>query len=250
MSPGCKCCPPVVQQICITATHRCLAPFSGATVTVTQGVTTISTCTTDATGKCCVQVPAAGTYNYAVTATGYTGFSGSATVAAGATVNRGGNLLIAGRTCTCIGPTNQCDGTSVAEGADGRPATLTYSDGLGTWTTGAATISRLSTNVYASSAFGPCAFGALPCNGAPTSANVTLELAIACEAVGISGRACCIGSPATTQGFTTAGSFYPVSVNIPLTVVSCDPYMATGSAPAPAPLDSIYGGSISITVTG
>jgi hypothetical protein len=62
----CGCVEAPTCQLCTTATDFCTTkPVPGATVTVTQGGTTIGTCTTGADGKCCVDIPASGTYTVA-----------------------------------------------------------------------------------------------------------------------------------------------------------------------------------------
>jgi hypothetical protein len=80
---GCGGCSSCTGTICVTATYY--APIPGATVTVKLGATTIGTCTTDATGKCCVSITAAGTYTVTVSKTGFT--TTSTTVSATCTTN-------------------------------------------------------------------------------------------------------------------------------------------------------------------
>lgn len=74
LSPGsCAECCGDVCRICATVTDCFSTPISGATVTVKQAGSTVGTCTTDAAGKCCVDVPASGSYNVAASKAGYVG---------------------------------------------------------------------------------------------------------------------------------------------------------------------------------
>jgi hypothetical protein len=67
------CCGTASCQLCVTVTDCSGAALSGATVTITQGVTTIGTCTTNGSGQCCVNVSSSGSYVATVTLSGYTG---------------------------------------------------------------------------------------------------------------------------------------------------------------------------------
>lgn len=68
-----RCCCGTSCQLCVTVTNCSGTALSGATVTITQGGTTIGTCTTNGSGQCCVDVPSSGSYVAAVTLSGYTG---------------------------------------------------------------------------------------------------------------------------------------------------------------------------------
>lgn len=90
MGGGCGCCGGTSTcQICVTATSCGGTAVSGATVTVTQGVTTIGTCTTDASGNCCVDVTStgSGTYNVAVSKTSHSGSNKNVSVTCPGTTN-------------------------------------------------------------------------------------------------------------------------------------------------------------------
>lgn len=69
-------------QLCVTVLDQCspFLPVSGATVTVTKAGFATVTCTTDAAGKCCVDIPSSGTYNVAVSKAGFAGSNKPAVV--------------------------------------------------------------------------------------------------------------------------------------------------------------------------
>lgn len=68
---GCKCCCPA--QVCASV-GNCDGAVSGATITVTQGGTTIGTCTTSAGGSCCVNAGSTtGVVNVAYSIGGFSG---------------------------------------------------------------------------------------------------------------------------------------------------------------------------------
>jgi len=109
--------------ICVHA-HSCPgANVSGATFTVKQGSTTIGTCTTDASGNCCVDVTSTGTGTYQVyiSKTGYTGSNATISVTCPGTTNV--DLLIANSGAETLRILSPC-GPSNLDGA-----TLTINGG-------------------------------------------------------------------------------------------------------------------------
>jgi hypothetical protein len=85
----CTCAGATACFLCVTVTTCASVPISGALVTVKHSGTTVNTCTTDASGQCCIDIEAvgSGSYDIAVTKAGY--------AISAATVS-----------CTCPGTTN------------------------------------------------------------------------------------------------------------------------------------------------
>lgn len=62
-SGGCCCGVTGPCTLCVHTQDCSSAIVSGATITVSQGGTTVGTCTTNSSGNCCVSIPSTGTYH-------------------------------------------------------------------------------------------------------------------------------------------------------------------------------------------
>ena len=112
-------------EACFTVTG-CGRLTKGATVTLTGGYTG----TTDSAGRCCVTLPAAGTYNYTATKTHFTNATGSVTVASCNTSEVAVTLSpAAGYACDpqCCGGGNGGDQPPWPVAVGGPPAVLNFS---------------------------------------------------------------------------------------------------------------------------
>jgi hypothetical protein len=69
--PGCCGCGCTSNHICVNINLCCGETLSGSTLTLTQGVTTIGTATTDSAGHACVTIPTSGTYTVTCSRSGY-----------------------------------------------------------------------------------------------------------------------------------------------------------------------------------
>ena len=163
LSPG-GCCNCSGCQICVTVLDCNGAAVSGATVTVKQGATTIGTCTTNASGQCCVTVPASGTYNVAVTKTGYNGSNQNVSLTCPGTTNvtlyaytGAGGVTIHVIGCDVSlglqGATVTFNGGSYTTNSSGYTPTIAAPAGTYTWT---ASKTRFNTGTSSVTVTGPC----------------------------------------------------------------------------------------------
>jgi hypothetical protein len=191
--PHCNCPTSSCGFLCVTVFHPCSGNFAtrgyagaGSVVTVKQGSTVIGTCTTDASSRCCIAIPSAGTYTFEATVppgklhvTDYP--PQSITLPCG-TTNVGADLVLE-TGYQCQG--NGCCGVSgpppylIYDNSD-FPNTLYLNDGIGT-----VTLSRIGTGLAWIGTATRTAAKALVCGSSGTSevdgATVGLTFYVVCE---------------------------------------------------------------------
>lgn len=232
-----RCCGPdkTKCQICTTVKTCYAAPVNGATVTVTQGTTTIGSCTTNGSGYCCVTVPASGTYKVAVSNAGYNPSSTSVTVTCPGTTNvsmvinptAGASVQFTVNGCTGYALTGATCTITPTSGGPGGGSGVTTSSGVLSFSLGNGTYSWSVSKFGFATQTGTCTVTS--CSGC---GPITVLLLAA------SGYVCCIESPLCNDPIPTTLFFTGPLGGVTLTYYSgtsgyCT-YTGHGSFSAPA----------------
>ena len=204
-SPGCKCCNTACASgnVCgIVTSDGCGGGgFAGATITVKNTATppvTIGTCTTDATGKCCVAIPNRGTYTVTCAAGAET-LSGSVDALCGQdnnvdfafSANSLGTVCFQCNRCDCTG-NNPASGVTISISGAGTASATTDSSGAACLRLGVGSYS--ATITYPSGFSHTQAFSVSACT--TTNVSVTSSTGVYISARGQAG---CSGSVTITD---------------------------------------------------
>lgn len=245
-SPGCKCCNTACTSgsVCgvITGDGCGGGGFAGATITVKSSTgTTIGTCTTDASGTCCVAIPNSGTYDVTCDLPGASQLSGSVSASCGMNnnvdfafpANSLGTVCVSCHTCDCTGNTPVAGATisvtggvtaSATTDASGAAclkigvgsysATITYPSGF-THTQSFSVSACATTNISITSSTGVyiSGTGQAGCSGSITITDTTLSTTIGTGTLTFDGTG--NGSVCVTITETLIGNLFVVKIVFP-----------------------------------